>query len=70
MIANDIVKGTKIYKKGLKQGDEIIDINGLTSDKISTIKKLLKTEELRLKIRYINSNGEVKTTRIRTQRLI
>jgi predicted aspartyl protease len=70
MIAKDIIEGTKIFKKGLKQGDEIIDINGLTSDKISTIKKLLKTEELRLKIRYINSNGEVKTTRIRTQRLI
>ncbi|UVD79671.1 PDZ domain-containing protein [Myroides albus] len=69
MIAS-IIETTDAYKKGLREGDIILAIDGFTSNDFSDYEKILRKENTKVKVKYIDSNGKVKTVKLSLTRIL
>jgi len=67
---SSVAASSPAYKKGLRKGDEILAIDGIHSNTLSTYYKLLKKEGETVTIKISDAKGQEKTYRILLKRLL
>lgn len=65
IIISNVMENTDAYKKGLKKGHKIISINNIVSKDIYTYDQLLKRKNGKIIIKYLDSNNQTKSVKIK-----
>ncbi|WP_420571986.1 aspartyl protease family protein [Kordia sp.] len=67
---SNVVSVAEAYQKGIREGDEVLEINDVVAKDIRACRKLLKQKNKKLKLKLKTKEGEVKTVTILLKRLI
>lgn len=67
---NSIASSCPAYQKGLREGDQILDINGVAPKSIRKYYKLLKQEGKLMTVKVLQSSGQQKTFSFTLKRLL
>ncbi len=70
VFVSSVAASSPAYKKGLRKGDQILTIDGITSNSLSEYYKLLKKEGELISIKVLNVSQQEKTIRIPLQKLL
>lgn len=69
MIAN-VVEVSEAYQKGIRQGDELLEIDQIIANDMKACRKLLKQKDKEVTLKIKDQEGNIKTVTIILQRLI
>ena len=69
VIAN-VVEKSDAYKKGLRAGQKIISMNGITAKEVQTYRYMLKKENSTVKINYIDQESKIKKIRVKLKKML
>ncbi|KXH83256.1 aspartyl protease family protein [Chryseobacterium kwangjuense] len=70
IIISNVKENTNASKKGLKEGQKIISINDIVSKDIYVYEQLLKQENKKVIIKYLDNNNEIKTVKFKLKKLL
>lgn len=67
---SNVITAAEAYKKGVREGDLLLEIDDVAVKDIKECRQLLKQEDEKIKLKLQNENGEIKTVIILLKRLI
>lgn len=67
---SNVVKASEAYEKGIREGDQLLEIDGVVANDTRKCRELLKQKNTTVKLKLKNRKGEVKTVSILLKRLI
>lgn len=67
---SNVVTAAEAYQKGIREGDQLLEIDGAEAVDIRACRKLLKQKDKELTLKLKTKEGKVKTTTILLKRLI
>ncbi|MDT7832956.1 aspartyl protease family protein [Flavobacteriaceae bacterium S356] len=70
ILVGSVAGSSPAYKKGLRKGDKIITIGGVSSSSLSEYYKLLKKEGTTISIKVLSTSEQEKTVQITLQKLL
>ncbi|MGH1384966.1 aspartyl protease family protein [Kordia sp.] len=67
---SNVVTAAEAYEKGIREGDQLLEINDIAADDVGECRKILKQKDETVKLKLKNEKGEIKTVTILLKRLI
>lgn len=70
ILISNVLENTDAYKKGLREGQRLISIDNIVSKDIYTYSQLLNQKNKNVTIKYIDSNNQIKSIKIKLEKLL
>ena len=70
IIISNVMENTDAHKKGLKKGQKIISINNIVTKDIYTYEQLLQPKNRKVIIKYLDSNNQIKSVKIKLKKIL
>ncbi len=67
---SNVITAAEAYKKGIREGDELLEIDGIIADDVRKCRELLKQKNANVKLKIKDKTGAIKTITILLKRLI
>ncbi len=67
---SNVVKASEAYEKGIREGDQLLEIDGVAANDTRKCRELLKQKDTKVKLKLKDEKGEVRTVIIFLKRLI
>jgi hypothetical protein len=67
---SNVVTAAEAYEKGIREGDQLLEINDISASDVRACRKMLKQKDETVKLKLKGEKGDVKTVTILLKRLI